>query len=324
MSHALYMESQDIAEGLYSVIKMLEASSWRKNLDTIQEKLSHLSERLKTALEGSELPDMGESLQTLRERLQQLKTLVEESKPTTAGLKADWRAYRKRLVATYDSLAISLKLKDIHIPSLRPTNYLRSFYHFLNGVGVTIMIMHLFSPKALVWIAGTAAVWAWSMEIFRRRIPKLNEMLMKVFGKVAHPHEHYRVNSGTWYITALLILSLTVEGIAAAVAVVILGAADPAAALVGRKFGRTKLRSGRSLEGSLTFVFVGMLSALAIFGIYAYGKYSLGAMLLLGFGASFFGAVAELYSQRVDDNFTIPVASALGLSLMALLLGVTF
>ena len=91
--------------------------------------------------------------------------------------------------------------------------------------------------------------------------------------------------------------------------VAVLGFGDPLAAIVGRRFGRTPIRAGRTLEGSLAFVAAGGgagLVALAVFTPEV--PHAVGVALT----AAVSGALAELFSQDVDDNLTIPLAAALG------------
>ena len=100
-----------------------------------------------------------------------------------------------------------------------------------------------------------------------------------------------------------------------------LGVGDPVAGLIGRRWGRTKLVGGRSLEGSLAFVAAGGIAA-AIALIAYYPTLSLGVIAALAFTAALAGALAELLVRKVDDNFSIPVAAGAGCSLVAGLLGV--
>jgi dolichol kinase len=105
-----------------------------------------------------------------------------------------------------------------------------------------------------------------------------------------------------------------------ALALVVLGLADPAAALVGRRWGNTKLVNNRSLEGSITFAIVGTLASLVTLAIW-HADLSWQARLLVALGASVPAALAELASGRIDDNLSIPVAAATGAYLATLLLG---
>jgi len=136
----------------------------------------------------------------------------------------------------------------------------------------------------------------------------VNDALMRLFGPVAHPHEHYRVNSATWFATALLLLAAFFSPVAATLGVVVLAFGDPSAALIGRRFGRTRLRTGRSLEGTLAFVVAGLVPGFLALLL----TQPIGIALALSLAAvgAVAGALTELFSSRVDDNFTIPVAVA--------------
>ncbi len=219
-----------------------------------------------------------------------------------------WVAFRRMAQPAYEALAASLRqVAAVHVPSLRPTNYARNIFHVSSGLTVIAIIALTPVPMWLSIASGAFALWAWSMEIGRRFSPWLNNVLMRVFKPVAHPHEAHRVNSATWYMTALFLLSLTGSPMLCAVSAAVLGVGDPTAALIGRRWGRIKLVNGRSLEGSTAFVVVGGLGAAACMAAW---QPSLGAgvIALAALAAGVGGALAELFSRRVDDNFSIPLA----------------
>ena len=83
---------------------------------------------------------------------------------------------------------------------------------------------------------------------------------MRAFRHVSRPHEVEQVNSSTWYATALALLTLTLEPTVMIIGVLVLAFADPAAAIIGRRFGRISLINGRTVEGSLTFALVGAVA----------------------------------------------------------------
>lgn len=204
---------------------------------------------------------------------------------------------------------------NVHRPGFRPANHTRSLVHALSGVLALLAIQHVFTPTSMVAAAFVFCAMGWGMEIGRRRSPAVNGFLMKVFGPIAHPHEKHRVNSATWYVTALLALSLTASPMACSLAVIVLGVGDPAAAFVGRRWGRTRLASGRSLEGSLGFVAFAGLAALATLAIY-YPNLGTAELLTLALVSALAGALAELLTAGLDDNLVIPLAAAAGASLV--------
>jgi dolichol kinase len=185
----------------------------------------------------------------------------------------------------------------------------------VGSAALALAMLHWLPSRGwLIAVAGAFCVAGWTMEIARRRSPVANRALMALFAPVAHAHERHGINSATWYCTALLLLGLFAPIRAAEVGVLVLGLADPAAGFIGRRFGRTRLRKNRSLEGSLGFVVVGALAASAwLLFVHAM---PLAAVALLAGVAALVGALTEIGSTRLDDNFTIPVAVALAVGVV--------
>lgn len=199
----------------------------------------------------------------------------------------------------------------------RAANATRSLFHVASGA-LSLAMLRLLPGRGWIIAASSAFVVAgWTMEIARRRSHTVNNALMKVFAPVAHPHERHGINSSTWYVTALLLLSLFAPLRAAELGVLVLAVADPAAGLIGRRFGRTQLRAGRSLEGTLGFFVVGAVAAACWLSIVYAVAWP--AAALLAAAAAAVGALTELGSTRMDDNFTIPVATAVAAAGAALL-----
>ena len=200
----------------------------------------------------------------------------------------------------------ALDLGDTITPPIRATNHTRSIFHLASAL-MALALLHLLPSRAwLIGVSAAFAVSAWTMEIARRRSPAVNDRLMALFSPVAHPHERHRVNSSTWYVSALLVLAIVAPRPAAEVGVLVLGVADPVAGLVGRRFGRTRLVAGRSLEGSTGFVVAGALVAAG--WLAATTALPLPSLAVVAFAGALVGALAELVSTRVDDNFTIPLS----------------
>lgn len=197
----------------------------------------------------------------------------------------------------------------------RPTNVARTLFHVGSGVLALTLLRVLPSREWLIGAAAAFAGFAWTCELLRRRSAAVNERLMRFFGPVAHAHEWHEVNSATWYATALILMSLVVPLHAAEVGVIVLAIADPAAGIFGRRFGRRRLASGRSLEGSVAFAVAGFLAAWV--WMTAAGTYGPSRVLVAGV-AGVVGAVVELLVSRVDDNLAIPLATSVAIAVAAL------
>lgn len=149
----------------------------------------------------------------------------------------------------------------------------------------------------------------------------MKTFVMSFFAKIAHPHEYDKVNSATWYGVALFALALMYSPVLGAIGVSVLGAADPAAAMVGRKYGKTQLPGNRTLEGSATFFGVSMLMVLFVL-TFLYPIGGLVTTLMVALGTSLAGTIGELFGNSPDDNLTVPLFSAGGAYLMMWLMGV--
>ncbi len=189
----------------------------------------------------------------------------------------------------------------------RPTNYPRSIFHVVSAV-VGVLLAEYAPWWFVVAVPVTLASIFWVLEATRRMSEGWNDLLMRFFAPIAHPHEREKVNSSTWFATALSLLSLTGSPIAFAAGVIVLGVGDPAAALIGRKIGRVQLVNNRTLEGTVTFFVVAFLAVLAVLLIW-HDELSSARMLAVCTVASGAGAMTELLSRRIDDNFSIPVVT---------------
>lgn len=225
-------------------------------------------------------------------------------------------ALRTRVQPSYEALVRSLAEERVSVPSLRPTNYARNVLH-LASAGTGILALELLPSWS--WATGVAlavALTGWTLEITRTKSDAVNRFCMQLFGRTAHPHEAHRVNSATWYSTALVILSLTQALVPCLVALCVLGVGDPAAAIIGRRFGRTPIVHGRTLEGTLAFVIAGGLAALGYVSL-VHPETPLAFSILASFGGALTGAIAELVSRRIDDNLSIPLAACAGAGVMS-------
>lgn len=294
-------EDRDLALQLHKVLSEIDPARWRDEMAAVlKPKLTELQQKFATRPAHAELAD------TLKTEVPALDT------------RAHWLAFKKRVQPAYVELAKRLKAESIHVPSLRPTNYARNVFHVATAVTVVALLEFLNDPTLVLIIAAIGAAAAWSTELARRISPRMNGLVMKLFNPVAHPHEVQRVNSATWYTTALLLLAATQSTLLCVTGVVVLGIGDPIAALVGRRFGRIKLLHGRSLEGTVAFAISATVATFIAFAIF-HSSMGLAMAFGLAAAASVAGALAELFSLRVDDNFSIPLSAAAGVVVMTTL-----
>lgn len=256
------------------------------------------------------------------ERLNTDFTTLRESLPDPADVPEErvaWMDLGVELSPLYEAFALSLKASGGRARHLHPTNYLRSVVHLASGLAMVAMFEFVFTQRTGFLTALAFVVWAWSLEGARRVSPTVNRWCMVFFGPIARDHERYRVNSATWYGTALLVLTVTAWGPAGVLGLLALAVGDPFAGLIGRSYGETRLFGGKSLEGTVAFALaaltVGDLYLLAFHGDVGSPFFLLGLAAVAGVA----GAITELLSTRLEDNFTIPVVTGWVCQLVLLL-----
>ena len=318
MAHSLALDSQQLALELHTLLRDIDPARWKDDLEeAARERILELQKRMQVMLDTTSDEQAIATLKLHLQRLSDLLAKVPRPNIPTAQLKQEWMSYRKQLMEAYETVCADLRGYSIHVPSLRPTNYSRNFFHVGNGLGVALTVYYLMTPTIMKVVATSFLVLVWCLEYFRRDNGALNDLLMKMLGRFAHPHETHRVNSATWYTTALALLAWTCPPMVCLIAVVVLAFGDPAAAVIGRRFGKTKLVNGRSLEGTLAFVGFGVLAAFGMMTLW-YGTLPLTHRLLIAFTAVLPAALAELFSRRIDDNLSIPLSAAAGAQLALL------
>ena len=322
MQAALAQEGHLLAEDLYRLIQTLDPAVFRTGLEQrVRELADAMTARLQTLRrdcaaafserETAAVTAFREALDSLSRQLDELRVRLTAGAAQSGNPKREWRRAFKGLQPRYEALRRHLGElpggSETALPALRGSNFKRSAFHMANGFVALGCLQFLPTWGAQV-VAGGFVTFAWTAETVRRFSPAANAALMRAFAPIAHPHEHHRVNSATWYATALIILALSAPLLACSLAVMVLGLADPAAAFVGRRWGKTRLTDGRSLEGTLGFAAVGTVASLAVLALF-YSSVAFPTALALAAGAGGVGAFAELLSGRqVDDNLTIPLA----------------
>ena len=147
------------------------------------------------------------------------------------------------------------------------------------------------------------------VEILRRYSRAINDFWTdRVFGGLGRPQERYRVNSASYYLWGITLITLFAPRTIVCAALLILAFGDPLASAVGYRVGLWRFRNGKSLGGTLTFFLVSSL----VVGLYLGLLADLGPATWIGLTAcmALAGALAELFNGRLDDNLVIPVVSA--------------
>ncbi|MGZ3691247.1 MAG: diacylglycerol/polyprenol kinase family protein [Pseudobdellovibrio sp.] len=193
---------------------------------------------------------------------------------------------------------------DLHIA--------RKIWH-VSGV-FTMFTAWLFLPH---WLSMTMLIVGWlmfvPMDIIRQKNPEFNRTLSNIFRPIMRSSELNRLAGTTYLLTGTLVITLLFNTGVVSLSLLFLAFADPIASYVGIKYGKDKIFGHKSVQG---FIAAFAVCSVLCF-IFLYYNQVQEHLLVVSLFAGLIGALAELIPLgKLDDNFSMPVLSSLGLSLL--------
>jgi len=144
---------------------------------------------------------------------------------------------------------------------------------------------------------------ALAAELVRRVHARSGTIFHRAFGAMLRVREHRGITGATSLAAGFTLVVWIVPHPFAAAGILMAGLADAGAALVGRRFGRRRLRTGKSLEGS--FACFAIALAIALFFPLIRPPLALAAALVI--------MLVEMLPIPVDDNVVLPLTAAVTL-----------
>lgn len=167
------------------------------------------------------------------------------------------------------------------------------------------------------WLAILSMITVWlvfvSIDLIRQRLPEFNTRLMSAFGPIMRNYEINRLAGTTYLLSGVLLIALVFNSGVVSLSLLFLAFADPIASFVGIKWGKDKIFGHKSVQGFIAaFVVCGLASYLFLTSYHV-----LNYVLVVSLLAGLVGALSELIPVgKIDDNFTMPILSSLGLSIL--------
>ena len=169
------------------------------------------------------------------------------------------------------------------------------------------------------------AIFALTCDVLRSRSHRFARLIRRIFGPLMRADEWgsgaetddaflgIRVNGATWTLVTMALLTLLFPVPVAVTAFSLFMVGDAAAALVGRRFGRTLWGSGpRTVEGSAAFLGAAALTVALLVSIgYATVPWWGGALAVV------VAAGAEAVPRPLNDNLRVPLLAALVLHFLS-------
>ncbi|MCE2400967.1 hypothetical protein J4G08_08795 [Candidatus Poribacteria bacterium] len=180
---------------------------------------------------------------------------------------------------------------------LRKTTHLAGFF--------LPLIYIVLEKSTMLLIVGCLAGIAVVVEFLKWVSERFRDFFFRVFKSILRTHEQKGAITGaTYYIVSILLCIFFFEKSIAIACIFFIILGDTAAALVGKRWGRTKLIGNKSLEGSAACFIV--CAAISLFWLNP----------LVGLIGAFVATLVELLPLRINDNLTMPLISGTVMHLM--------
>lgn len=213
------------------------------------------------------------------------------------------------MVSVFKNLKLK-KRSDLHLA--------RKIWH-ITGVFAMFVVWNLADKSTSMIILSVACLAFVAVDILRAKLPALNEFIVFAFKPIMRESEVNRIAGTSYLLTGVMVCALLFPHEVVSLTLLFLGFADPIASFVGILYGKDKIFGQKSLQGTLA----GYLVCVTAGVCYLYSKdIPVDRILVFSFIAGLIGALAELIPVgKLDDNFTMPVISATGLSILFYLFG---
>ncbi len=197
------------------------------------------------------------------------------------------------------------KRSDIH--------YARKIWH-MSGVFVMFLAFQ-YLPQA---ISLGVLIAAWLLfvpfDFFRQRNAAVNEWAIHAFKPIMRQSEVKKLAGTTYLLSGVLLIYLIFPRPIVALTLLFLAFADPIASYFGILYGKDKIFGHKSIQGFMAAFFV---CAIVCFLFLLSNNYFMDRLLVISLFAGLIGAFAELIPiGKLDDNLTLPVMSAIGLTVL--------
>lgn len=197
------------------------------------------------------------------------------------------------------------KRSDIH--------YARKIWH-MSGVFVMFLAFQYLPTVVSLSVLTVAWVLFVPFDFLRQRNPALNEWAIHAFKPIMRQSEVKKLAGTTYLLSGVLLIYLVFPRPIVALTLLFLAFADPIASYFGILYGKDKIFGHKSIQGFMAAFFV---CTIVCFLFLLLNNYFMDRLLVVSLFAGLIGAFAELIPiGKLDDNLTLPVMSAIGLSIL--------
>jgi dolichol kinase len=185
---------------------------------------------------------------------------------------------------------------------------IRKLLHLLTAL---IPIVYIFMPRfTMVIILIILGVLALLIDFARLEVKSFGKFFNSYFGKLLWKKEKETLTAATHYVAAAFLSVYFFDKWIAIAVLLFLSFGDTAAHIIGVKWGKIRLDTGKTVEGSLACLVI----CLSISSLLPQPE------LLVLFVGSVVASLVEFFPFGIDDNFTLPLISGAAMEIIVKML----
>jgi diacylglycerol kinase (CTP) len=209
-------------------------------------------------------------------------------------------------------------LENLELKKRSDIHWARKIWH-MTGVFVMFAAYTLLPPFVSSTILAVAILIFLPVDFLRLRYPAFNDWVVHALKGIMRTHEIHKVAGTTYLLCGVAIVVAVFPRPIVALTLLFLAFADPLASFIGIKYGKDKIFGHKSLQG---FLAAFVVCAFCTMVYLSYHNVSFDRVIVVSLLAGLIGALAELVPiGTLDDNFTLPLLSSLGLYILFSLFG---
>ncbi len=183
----------------------------------------------------------------------------------------------------------------------------RKIFHFFVNASVATVVW--FIPQDdLINVAVSVLLFIFIGEIIRLKT-KARKLVDYAVGGMMKKSEKKSFTGVFWLAFGGVIVSFFAPPEAISYGFIVLSLADPAAAVIGKRFKSFQFYKRKTLIGSFAFLMVAFLVSIPYFTLIGETQGMIEKSIIISFGLT----LVEIFSPPLDDNFTLLIAATLGI-----------
>lgn len=209
-------------------------------------------------------------------------------------------------------------LNNLELKKRSDIHWARKLWHMSSVFAMFIAYTYLPEVVSFIILA-VAIVICLPIDFLRLRYAAFNDWIVHALKPIMRTSEIHKIAGTTFLLSGVGIVVLLFPRPIVSLTLLFLAFADPLASFIGIKYGKDKIFGHKSIQGFMAAFVVCTICTMIFLSTH---NMPLDRIIVVSLLAGLIGALSELIPiGKLDDNFTLPLMSSMGLYILFSLFG---